>query len=107
MSLESTEIGRIVLITVVVLGYIPMVIMYWRHGAKWIFSAYTALVATAVILLVGIVIDFPFTLLFVRIGLVTSAILFYAAAHQSEQTITRLAEQAERGRIPLEPGDTQ
>lgn len=107
MAAETLEIARLVLIAVVFLGYVPIVIAHLRYGTKWVLSAYTALVTAAAALLLSTVIDLPYTGLFVRLAAATSAVLFMVAAHMSEQKIMSLADRAEKGRIPLDDGDTQ
>lgn len=81
MAADTIEIARLVLIAVVLIGYVPIVIAHLRHNTKWMFSAYTALSAAAAVLLLGTVVDLPDTVLFVRLAIAASAILFMVTAH--------------------------
>lgn len=107
MAADTIGIARIVLIVVVLLGYVPIVVAHLRHDTKWMLSAYTALVAAAAVLLLGTVANLPNTVLFVRLAVAASAVLFMVTAHKSEQEIMDLADRVEEGKIPLGEGDTR
>lgn len=104
MAAENV-IPRLILISIAVLGYLLVGIAHWRHGMKWVFSAYTALVVSALVLLAGIVADITYAITIVRFGVAVSAILFFIATHQSKQTINDLRDEIAERTITL-GGDT-
>lgn len=104
MSVESVELVRLVLATLIILGYTPVVLAHRRRGTTWMFYAHTVLVAGAVLLLVGAVRGLFSAPFIFRVAVATSAILFFVSAYRSKEKIDALEEEAEEERIEIGGG---
>lgn len=104
---ETSVLPRLVGLAVAVVGYILVIVAHRRHGMKWIFSGYTAMIAAILLVAARNAADLRLLILLPPLLLVVSGILFFLSAHKSGQKIRELAEKVEKERITLGEGDTQ